>query len=355
MRCTPRAARRRCPSCRRRRCSSSSASCSRRCSRRSSSCCRASAGAHRQRRPGWTMRRRPLVRALAGIVLLALACGAALLSRGVAAAEQKLPCAPGPTGSAGSSRSRPSAPEATAGGGREPARDSHAQRGPRRVPRLPPRARIDVEGAVFPQTQARWNAIATMSRLRGSLASARDRAGVDVTLGVVYAASAEAAGPTALRQRLQTNAVNAFRRGVLEHPTAHGGEARARDAADVRKGRGRRPGARAERPAERSAGQAHDDAAERACRHGLLMSSVPLSSLVFLHARREPGRAGVRRAPRRPAAAGAPQRARALGARPERPAAAPAAGARHRTGSRRRARRVSPPRSPRSAVSTAPA
>lgn len=163
--------------------------------------------------------RRPLVRALAGIVLLALACGAALLSRGVAAAEQSFR-----------------------------AHQADWQRGLVAQPAQPPEALQQVaesllgirtrnavlaayldyrhglesivEGAVFPQTQARWNAIATLSRLRGSLASAHDRAGVDVTLGVVYAASAEAAGPTALRQRLQTNAVNAFRRGVLEHPAA---------------------------------------------------------------------------------------------------------------------------------------
>ena len=164
------------------------------------------------------MRRRSTTRALIGIVLLVLACGAALLSRGVADAERDFRGQ-----QAQWQRGLVARPPQPDGPAQELAESLMGIRARSEVMAAYLEYRFKLgsveEGAVFPQTQARWNAISTIGRLRPSLTSARDRASVDVTLGVVYARSAQAAGSGALRQKLLQNAVEAFRRGVLEDPT----------------------------------------------------------------------------------------------------------------------------------------
>jgi hypothetical protein len=75
-----------------------------------------------------------------------------------------------------------------------------------------------IEGTLYPQTQARWNAISAIGRLRGSLATAQDRSAADTTLGAVYASSATASGPGRQRQGLLRDAIRAFTRAVVEDP-----------------------------------------------------------------------------------------------------------------------------------------
>jgi hypothetical protein len=72
-----------------------------------------------------------------------------------------------------------------------------------------------IPGTRYPQTRARYEAVNTLRRLRGSLGPA-DRASADVALGVVYTAGAAEAGEQrAAQTRL---ALDAFRRAVLEDP-----------------------------------------------------------------------------------------------------------------------------------------
>jgi hypothetical protein len=71
-----------------------------------------------------------------------------------------------------------------------------------------------IPGTTHPQTQARWNAIAAITRLRPSL-DAADRAAADVVLGRVYASAAVGAGPTTQRAAMRDSAIAAFRRAVL--------------------------------------------------------------------------------------------------------------------------------------------
>lgn len=73
-----------------------------------------------------------------------------------------------------------------------------------------------IEGTAYPQTRARFEVIETLERLRPSLRSGRDRASVDVVLGVVLADAARSAGPQ--RETQQRNALEAFARAVREDP-----------------------------------------------------------------------------------------------------------------------------------------
>jgi hypothetical protein len=154
------------------------------------------------------------LRALVGIAVLALAVFAALLSRGVAEAAKEFR-----DEQARWQRGVAAKPAAPVGPMQEIAENLLGIRTRSEVMRayLDYRSSLaaTVEGAVFPQTQARWNAIRAISSLRPSLRKA-DRAKVDVVLGVVYARSAAASGPQ--RSGLLESAVDAFTRGVLEDP-----------------------------------------------------------------------------------------------------------------------------------------
>ncbi len=165
------------------------------------------------------MRRRSLVRPAAGVVLIVVAVGAALLTRGVAQAER----AHRDTQAAWQPGSAPKAPP--------PA--SWLQTAGERM--LGTRARSELQrayiayragladvipGTTYPQTQARWQAIAAIDRIRGSLGSDRDRASADAMLGRVLAESATAAGPTTQRQTLHDNAIAALRSAVLGDPAS---------------------------------------------------------------------------------------------------------------------------------------
>lgn len=73
-----------------------------------------------------------------------------------------------------------------------------------------------IPGTRYPQTRARYEAVNALRRLRGRLTGAEDRASADVALGVVYTAGAAEAGEQRAAQT--RNALDAFRRAVLEDP-----------------------------------------------------------------------------------------------------------------------------------------
>jgi hypothetical protein len=163
------------------------------------------------------MRRHSPGLALAGIVLLVAALAAALLARGVAdaASGYRETQARWQSGLAPYPPERPGSVQAAA----EHLLGVRAQSELMRA-YLDYRVRLAdvIEGTQYPQTQARWNAISAIDRLRPSLASRRDRAAADVVLGVVYAASATASGPGQQRQTLVRYAVDALTRAVLTDP-----------------------------------------------------------------------------------------------------------------------------------------
>jgi hypothetical protein len=73
-----------------------------------------------------------------------------------------------------------------------------------------------IPGTVYPQTQARWEALASLRRLRPSLPRAEDRASVDVVLGVIFTAGSATSGQ---QRGMQTRyAIQAFQRAVREDP-----------------------------------------------------------------------------------------------------------------------------------------
>jgi hypothetical protein len=76
-----------------------------------------------------------------------------------------------------------------------------------------------IPGTLYPQTQARWDAIAALSRLRENVDDPPDRASVDLVLGRIQAAAAAAAGPTTQRKTLRDNAITSFRHAVREDPS----------------------------------------------------------------------------------------------------------------------------------------
>jgi hypothetical protein len=163
------------------------------------------------------MSRRLATRAATGVILIALACGAAVLSRGVDEAAREFQSI-----QADWQRGLVTPAPAPPGGVQEVAESLLGIQARSDVMRayLEYRIRLAsvIQGTLYPQTQARWNAISTIGKLRRSLTTAHDRAAVDVTLGLVLASTAVAAGPTTQREALQRNAVAAFRRGVLEDP-----------------------------------------------------------------------------------------------------------------------------------------
>ncbi len=165
------------------------------------------------------MKRGPLVRLTAGVLLIVVAVGAAMLARGVAQAERadrdtRAAWQPG-------TAPRPPAPPGwlqTAGErGLGISARSELQRA-----YIAYRAGLAdvIPGTMYPQTQARYQVIAAIGRIRGSLRSDRDRASADAVLGRVFAESATAAGPTTQRRALRDNAVRALRRAVLGDPTS---------------------------------------------------------------------------------------------------------------------------------------
>jgi hypothetical protein len=160
---------------------------------------------------------RRTARVVLGVTLVMLACGVAVLSHGVARAGQDIDA----HGAAWQSNVTTTPPEAVGAPQKAGERllGIHASNELLRSYQAYRAGLADViEGTLYPQTQARWNLIAAIRRLRPSLRSAHDRAAADVTLGVVYAASAVASGPGQQRQALQRNAIATFRRAVLEDP-----------------------------------------------------------------------------------------------------------------------------------------
>ena len=159
------------------------------------------------------MTRRRTLQVMLGVLLLACAAGAVFLARGTADAAQAFreqqaewqrglvptPAAsPGPAQRAG---------EAMLGIGTSTAvlRGYRAYRGGL--------ANV-IPGTAYPQTRARFEAIKTLERLRTSLRSNRDRAAVDVVLGVILTDAASSAGPQ--RKPAQEKALAAFVRAVRE-------------------------------------------------------------------------------------------------------------------------------------------
>jgi hypothetical protein len=158
--------------------------------------------------------RRQLWEALAGGLLLLLALGAALLSRGVAdaAAQFRHQQAAWEQGLA------PHDPETTGLAGALAA-DLLGIRARSRVVAAYVDYRRDLwyaGGTLFRQTEARSQAIDRIGSLRTSLASAADRSRVDVTLCVLSAANAAASGSQ--RQHLLGSAVGFCRDAVVEDP-----------------------------------------------------------------------------------------------------------------------------------------
>ena len=73
-----------------------------------------------------------------------------------------------------------------------------------------------IEGTTYPQTRARFEAIKSLERLRGSLESSRDRSATDVVLGAILTDAASRAGSQ--RTQVQKSAVAAFVRAIREDP-----------------------------------------------------------------------------------------------------------------------------------------
>jgi hypothetical protein len=73
-----------------------------------------------------------------------------------------------------------------------------------------------IQGTAYLQTQARFEAIKTLERLRPSLRSNRDCAAADVVLGAILTDAESSAGPQ--RKRVEKSAVDAFVRAVREDP-----------------------------------------------------------------------------------------------------------------------------------------
>jgi hypothetical protein len=153
-------------------------------------------------------------RAAAGIALILAGVAAALLARGAGEASRAF-------GAEQAHWQRPSvvAPSAPAGPLERAVAALLGTRARTEIMRAYSayrRALADVvPGAVYPQTQARFDLIRVVTRLRPSL-GARDGSRADVVLGSVYAASAAAAGPR--RLGLLRDATAALRRAVLEDP-----------------------------------------------------------------------------------------------------------------------------------------
>jgi len=161
------------------------------------------------------MSRRALVRAAVGVLLLALAVAAVAVARGTADAATAFRDSqavwqqgtkPVPVGSPGLTQ-----------------RIGETLLGIRvrsEVLRAYARYRAGladvIPGTTDPQTRARFEAIETLRGLRASVGDERDRAAVDVFLGVVLAGSASGAGPQ--RQAQLDSALAAITRAAAEDP-----------------------------------------------------------------------------------------------------------------------------------------
>ena len=157
----------------------------------------------------------PWVRAVAGVTLLALAVGAAFVAHGIgeAAGAYRATQAVWQRGLAPTPASAPGA----------------AQRLGEKVLGIDGRSDVlrayqdyragladVIPGTRYPQTKARYDAVAKLQHLRSSLPSAKDRATADVALGVVFTASAAQSGE---QRTVQTRyALDAFRRALREDP-----------------------------------------------------------------------------------------------------------------------------------------
>ena len=159
------------------------------------------------------MRPSPLLRAIVGMLLLALATGFVVLARGTddaaeafrdRQAEWQRGLEPAPVASPGFAQR---AGETVLGiGARSDVLRSYQiyRAGLANV----------IPGTTYPQTRARFEAIKRLEVLRGSLRSNVDRASVDVTLGVILTDAASGAGPQ--RETMQRNAVATFMRAIRE-------------------------------------------------------------------------------------------------------------------------------------------
>jgi hypothetical protein len=158
-----------------------------------------------------------MTRIAAGAALIVLAIVTALLAHGVAVAERE-------TDTLQARWERETMPEVPAPVGRLQAAGERMLGVATRndVLRAYDRYRAGladvIPGTLYPQTQARWDALATLGRLRDDLHDPRDRAATDVVIGRIQAAAAIASGPTTQRKALQDNAIASFRRAVHEDP-----------------------------------------------------------------------------------------------------------------------------------------
>jgi hypothetical protein len=159
--------------------------------------------------------RRSLARAALGALLLALAAGAVVAARGTAAAEVSFRHS-----QADWQQGVLPTPPASPGLAQRTGETLLGIRARSDVLRAYERYRAGladvIPGTTDPQTRARYELIQALRGLRGSLASARDRAGVDVVLAVVLADSAGAAGPQ--QQAQLASAVATLARAATEDP-----------------------------------------------------------------------------------------------------------------------------------------
>ena len=173
------------------------------------------------------MTRRRVLQVALGILLLACAAGAVLLARGTADAAQAFRAqqaewqrglVPAPAASPGPAQR---AGEAMLGiGARSDVLRSYQDYRAGLADVIP--------GTTYPQTRARFEAIKTLERLRASLRSNRDRAAVDVVLGVILTDAA-----SERRAATQAGAEERRRRVRARGPRGPGerhGEARSRGA-----------------------------------------------------------------------------------------------------------------------------
>jgi hypothetical protein len=161
------------------------------------------------------MKVRPRLRAALGMLMLALAVGALILARGTSdaasafrerQAEWQRGFAPAPAVSPGLVQR---AGEALLGiGPRSDVLRTYQDYRAGLADVIP--------GTTYPQTQARFEAIKRLERLRTSLRSDADRASADIVLGVVLTGSASTAGPQRATQL--ENALAAFGRAAREDP-----------------------------------------------------------------------------------------------------------------------------------------
>jgi hypothetical protein len=161
------------------------------------------------------MRRRPWLRVVVGLVLLALAAGALVLARGTSEAASAFR-----HGQAEWQGGLAPAPPAQPGAIQRTGEALLGIRTRADVMRAYAKYRAGmadvIPGTTYPQTRARFEAEKTLEELRTSLAGGADRASVDTVLGVVLAGGAASAGQR--RDAELARALDVFRRAVGEDP-----------------------------------------------------------------------------------------------------------------------------------------